>query len=205
MLERSYIIPLRKEWIKAPRYKRAKKAVSAVREFLMKHMKANDVKIGPQLNLAIWKRGIRNPPAKIKVSARKDEKGVVRVELFGFEVPKQEEKKPESKGLLGRLGERIASKTEKEEVEAAKVLEEKNEKLKEEKGKALDKEKEQKETKGKKKEEVEAAKVLEEKNEKLKEEKGKALDKEKEQKETKGKKKEEVEAAKVLEEKNEKL
>ena len=53
-LERTYTIPLRIEWLKTPKYKRAKKAVHAVREFTEKHMKCKNVLIGPKLNLKIW-------------------------------------------------------------------------------------------------------------------------------------------------------
>ena len=58
-LERNYIVPLRKEFMKAPRYKRAKKAVNALKEFLKKHMKSDNVKLGKNLNLEIWKNGIK--------------------------------------------------------------------------------------------------------------------------------------------------
>jgi len=91
ILERTYNIPLRKEFQKAPMYRRAKKAVIAVREFLSKHMKSADVRLGPRLNHQIWARGIRHPPHHIKVTVTRDEAGVAKAELFGF---KWEEKKP---------------------------------------------------------------------------------------------------------------
>ena len=64
--ERNYIIPLRREWLKTPRYKRSKKAVAAIRQFLSKHMKSDKVKLGRNLNLAVWADGIKNPPHKVK-------------------------------------------------------------------------------------------------------------------------------------------
>src|SRR3989344_5060271 len=84
-IEREYIIPLRKEWMKVPRYKKAKKAVKAIREFLARHMKIRDrdlkkIKIDRYLNEEIWFRGIKNPPAKIKVKAIKEGE-IVRAEL----------------------------------------------------------------------------------------------------------------------------
>jgi large subunit ribosomal protein L31e len=82
-MERTYTIPLRKEWSKTVRYKRAKKAVSAVKQFLVKHMKSDDVRLGKHLNKAIWARGIRNPPCRIRVTTSKDAEGVVRAELEG--------------------------------------------------------------------------------------------------------------------------
>ena len=66
-LERKYIIPLRKEWLKVPRYKRSKKSIIAISEFCKKHMKSDDVKIGKNLNLLVWSRGMKNPPHKVEV------------------------------------------------------------------------------------------------------------------------------------------
>jgi len=85
-IEREYTIPLRREWHKVPRYKRANKAVKAVKEFLAQHMKIRDrdlrkIKLDKYVNEELWFRGIKNPPAKIKVKAVK-EKDIVRVELF---------------------------------------------------------------------------------------------------------------------------
>ncbi len=81
VIDREYIIPLRKEFQKAPRYKRAKKAVTALKEFLSRHMKSDNIKIGKHLNLSIWKNGIKNPPHKIKVRAQKLEDGTVTAEI----------------------------------------------------------------------------------------------------------------------------
>jgi len=95
-LERTYIIPLRKEWLKKPKYKRAKKAITAIKEFLVKHMKSSDIKLGKELNEAVWFRGIKNPPHKIKVNVVKDDEGKVTANLFGV-VAKEEGKKEEKK------------------------------------------------------------------------------------------------------------
>jgi len=112
ILEREYIIPLRKEWLKAVKHKRAKKAVRAIKEFLAKHMKAEfeNIKVGKWLNNELWRRGIKKPAAKIKVKAVKDEKGIVRAELF--ELP-EFAKKIEAK--LKAKEEKLKSKDKKEE------------------------------------------------------------------------------------------
>jgi len=81
VLERVYNVPLRKEFMKAPRYKRSKKAVIALRQFIAKHMKSENVLIGKYANQFIWKDGIQNPPHHVKVNAIKDDKGFVKVEL----------------------------------------------------------------------------------------------------------------------------
>src|SRR3989344_4221338 len=99
-LERTYNIPLRKEWLKAPKYRRAKRAIAAVRTFLLKHMKASEVKIGQHLNMSIWKRGIKSPPHHVEVKASKDDKGICFAELVSAPVaaPVEEVKKaPEAK------------------------------------------------------------------------------------------------------------
>ncbi len=89
-LERTYNIPLRKDFLRTPRYKRAKKAMSALRIFLQKHMKSDNIKISKQLNESLWNHGIKNPPHHIKVNVVKEDDGTVRAELFGA---KKEEKK----------------------------------------------------------------------------------------------------------------
>ena len=91
-LERTYNIPLRKEYLKVPYWKRTNKAVIAAKEFLVKHMKSENIILGKALNEKLWQHGIRNPPHHIKVTVVRDEKGVVKAELFGAEVKKKEKK-----------------------------------------------------------------------------------------------------------------
>ena len=84
VLERKYIIPLRRSWQNVPRYKRANKAVKTIREFIARHMKVRDdiklVRLSKFLNQAVWSRGIKKPPAKIEVKAVKYSDGKVEVE-----------------------------------------------------------------------------------------------------------------------------
>jgi large subunit ribosomal protein L31e len=75
-LEREYVIPLRREFIKKPYYKRARRAAITVKQFIAKHMKVPErdldkVKLDVYLNNEIWARGKSNPPAKVKVKATK--------------------------------------------------------------------------------------------------------------------------------------
>ena len=123
VIERTYTIPLRKEWLKVPKYKRAKKAVKAVKQFLKKHLKVHreirldhtDIKLGRYLNLELWHHGIRNPPSRIKITVQKDDKGIVRAELFGkpIVVEKKEEAK---KGLAEKIKEKVTGKEEKPKI-----------------------------------------------------------------------------------------
>ena len=138
-LERTYNVPLRKEWLKVPKYKRAKKAARALREFLAKHMKSDDVKIGKYANLDLWKHGIKNPPHHINVIAKKDDKGVVTCEIVTApkEKPKKDEKvikdlKKESKVAEKKIKEEI-SELEKKTASITKDKEENKEPKKESK------------------------------------------------------------------------
>ena len=79
-MERVYTIPLRnvkdiKRTIRAPR------AIREIRNFLTKHMKAEEVKLDESINHVIWARGIQKIPSKITVKAVKDEEGVVEATL----------------------------------------------------------------------------------------------------------------------------
>ena len=117
-IERTYVVPLRRETLKSPRYKRAKKAVRTVKDFLGKHMKSDKVKIGTSINLAIWKNGIKNPPNKIKVTAVKDAEGIVKAELFGVKTEQKKEKKKKL-GLFRRKNQDSGVIEESKEVKEA--------------------------------------------------------------------------------------
>lgn len=95
--ERTYTIPLRKAILKAPKYRRAKRAMSEIRIFLKRHLKTETVKIGKHLNEHMWNRGMRNPPAKVKINAARDEEGVGYAELFGKPLVMKKEEKKEKK------------------------------------------------------------------------------------------------------------
>lgn len=98
-LERTYNIPLRHEYMKVANYRRTEKASRALREFLVKHMKSEEVKIGKFLNDFIWMHGMKNPPHHVKVNAVKVPEGIVYVELFGkpLKIGKEEKKAVEKK------------------------------------------------------------------------------------------------------------
>lgn len=103
VLERTYNVPLRREFVKSPRYKRTNKAVSALRQFIAKHMKSDNVKLGKNLNDALWRDGIKNPPHHVKINVIKDDKGVVRAELVGFEI-ELEKKQKAKESVAERMG-----------------------------------------------------------------------------------------------------
>ena len=74
-MERIYTIPLR-DVKKVPRTKRSPRAMRYIREFIQKHMKAEDVIIDQSVNEKIWERGIEKIPSKIKVKAVKEDETV---------------------------------------------------------------------------------------------------------------------------------
>ncbi len=75
--EKIYTIPLRHVWVVTPRGKRAPRAVRDVRNFVSRHMKAEEVSMSNEVNSALWARGINKPPRKITVRAVKDKEGKV--------------------------------------------------------------------------------------------------------------------------------
>ena len=47
--------------------KRAPRAVRAIRKFATEMMGTQDVRVHPQLNKAVWSKGVKNVPARIRV------------------------------------------------------------------------------------------------------------------------------------------
>ena len=79
-LTRTYNVPLGVVY-EAPPYRRAKKAITVIREFTIRHMKARQVSIDSEVNELIWARGIRHPPRRITLEMERDEDGIVKVKL----------------------------------------------------------------------------------------------------------------------------
>jgi len=75
--EKIYTIPLRHVWVVTARGKRAPRAVRDVRDFVARHMKAEEVAISNEVNAALWARSINKPPRRITVRAVKDKEGKV--------------------------------------------------------------------------------------------------------------------------------
>lgn len=134
-LERIYTIPLRRFWGRVPEYKRSRKAVLAIKNFIAKHMKVTDrnidnVKLDVYLNNEIWYRGHAKPPAKVKVKAVKDG-DVVHVgfaelpdhvkflKMKHLKIHKKEEKAPASKKEEPKEAKTAEQKTDEKEKEVA--------------------------------------------------------------------------------------
>ena len=159
-MERIYNIPLRKEFSKAPRYKKSGKSIRAIKEFIIKHMKTEEVKIGKYLNELVWKNGPKNPPHKVSVKAIK-ENNITKVELIDAPVEeKAEEKKTKApkktsdkkevkeslKKIEGDIKEEVKEEL-KEEGMKEEVADKVAEEVKEESGEEIAKEATKKEEK----------------------------------------------------------
>ncbi len=131
VLEREYVIPLRRKWLKVPKYKRANKAIKSIKEFLARHMRVEErdlrkVKINKFLNHEIWFRGIKKPPARIKVKAKKLKNGDVYAELaeipekVKWEIERDKRKEADAGAKKSADAEKKAEEKPEEEKEEAK-------------------------------------------------------------------------------------
>lgn len=147
VLEREYNVPLRREWLKAPKYRRSKKAGTALKEFLIKHMKPTkddkghiQLKIGKHLNEKIWANGIKNPPHHVKIVTTKDDKGLVKAELEGVKVeaPKEDKKgKKEAPKVEAKEAPKTEKKVDEKEAKTKKIEKEELETIKKEEPKVV--------------------------------------------------------------------
>jgi len=88
-------------WV-TPRYRRTDRVIGMIREFAIKSMKSDEVKLDQDLNRQIWRRGKTNPPRKIRLKLVKDEDGTVVVSLYD-EAIKDEQDKSRSKGKTSTI------------------------------------------------------------------------------------------------------
>ncbi len=80
--ERIYVVPFfpfLKRHIS--RNKRVPRAIRHLRDFTKRHMKVDRVIIDPEVNHAMWSRGIKKPPRRIKIRVVKTEEKVAEVFL----------------------------------------------------------------------------------------------------------------------------
>jgi large subunit ribosomal protein L31e len=89
--ERIYTVPLKEAW-NAQRYRRSEKAMMVLKAFAIRHMKAGAVKVDAAVNAAVWARGIKSPPHKIRVKMTKDDEGLVTITMADID-PKAEARK----------------------------------------------------------------------------------------------------------------
>ncbi|MHA1708136.1 MAG: 50S ribosomal protein L31e [Candidatus Heimdallarchaeaceae archaeon] len=107
-IESIYTIPFYPLLNKTAPYKRTPRAIRLLKEFILKHTKADVVQITEELNEFMWKRGIQKPPRKVKVKAiieTIDEEKIATVELIKEKVTVAERPELEGIGIPGELEE----------------------------------------------------------------------------------------------------
>lgn len=126
-IKRVYNVPLRKGWLKAPRWNRTKKAVKTLKKFLARHMKVEieNVYIGKHLNERLWQDGIKRPPHHVKLTVIKDKDGMVKAELEGFDYKDEKKEKKEEKSALGKAVDKITGADKKKGHKESKKEEQK--------------------------------------------------------------------------------
>merc|ERR1712164_12964 len=67
VVTREYTINLHKRLHSSTFKKRAPRAVRAIRKFATEMMCTEDVRVHPQLNKAVWSKGVKNVPHRIRV------------------------------------------------------------------------------------------------------------------------------------------
>ncbi len=127
-MERTYNIPLRKHFRRTSKWKKTKKAVSGLQQFLKRHMKVETVKLGPKLNEELWSKGGKNPPHHVKVDVISDD-GIAKAELSGHkytdktDLKKEEPKEKESKEPLKKEKKKTKESQNDSELQNSKSLE----------------------------------------------------------------------------------
>jgi large subunit ribosomal protein L31e len=113
-LSRVYTINLGKAWL-TPRYRRTDRVINMVREFAVKNMKSDEVKIDQDLSRHIWAKGKTNPPRKVRVKMVKDEDDIVTVSLYEEAAEMAEEEEKEEEEADKDKDKKKSKKTKKEE------------------------------------------------------------------------------------------
>ena len=149
-VERVYTINLGKVLL-SPNNQRAKRAINMIREFAIRHMKSEIVKMEEDVSHLVWQRGIRHPPRKIRVKLTKDDDGAILISKYQEEKLKKEEVEKKPKTQIEKSAEKVETKPEEPKpVQSEPVAEKESETKKEPKQKQ---EKPKKETKSEKSEE----------------------------------------------------
>lgn len=123
--ERIYTVPLKEAW-NAQRYRRSERAMMVLKAFAKRHMKAETITVDTTVNEAIWARGIKSPPHKIRVKMTKDDDGKVTITMAEVEAEteaKEEPKKGSKSKAKAEEEPKVEAKAEAEEepkVEAEK-------------------------------------------------------------------------------------
>jgi large subunit ribosomal protein L31e len=126
-IENIYTIPFYPRLNKTAPYRRAPRAINMLKEFIIKHTKADFVIITNELNEFIWKRGIQKPPRKVKVRAiveTIEEEKIATVELIHEKVDISIRPELEGLAIPGELEEEDEEEEEEDDVSAEEEIQE---------------------------------------------------------------------------------
>jgi len=86
VVTREYTINLHKRLHGISFKKRAPRAVKEIKQFAAKMMKTPDVRLDVKLNKAVWRKGVRNVPMRmrIQISRRRNDDEDAKEELYSF-------------------------------------------------------------------------------------------------------------------------
>lgn len=120
---RTYTIPLRKDSLKSPKWRRSERAISTLRKYISKHTKAESVKINHWISEQIWARGNKHPPARVKVNVSvKDKIAIVESSELSPRAKRIEDAKMKAKAEAEKKNKKTIipdKKKKKEEKEVA--------------------------------------------------------------------------------------
>lgn len=119
--ERMLTIPLKRELLKVPRYRRSTKAVRAARKYLIRQTKDSTVRLGQELNQLLL-QSRRQPVSTVKVKVYKLKDKLI-ANLMDAPIPAEEPKTKEAPKETTPKGEvQPEKKEEKLEAEKKEVL-----------------------------------------------------------------------------------
>jgi large subunit ribosomal protein L31e len=134
-IESIFTIPFYPQLNKTAPYRRTPRAIRMLKQYIVKHTKADTVVITNDLNEFMWKRGIQKPPRKIKVRAiveTIDEEKIATVELIHEKVEISIRPDLEGIAIPGELEEEEEEEEEEDTSDVEEIQEEIKEEVKEE-------------------------------------------------------------------------
>ncbi|GMM57099.1 hypothetical protein DAKH74_037150 [Maudiozyma humilis] len=89
VVTREYTINMHKRLHGVSFKKRAPRAVKEIKQFARMHMGTADVRLSPELNQAVWKRGIKGVEGRLRlrISRRRNEEENAKNPLFAYVEP----------------------------------------------------------------------------------------------------------------------
>ncbi len=128
MEEKLYTIPLSRAKT-APKVRRSLSAIKVIQEYLSRNLdiEMNSVHMDPSINEAIWSRGNKKIPSKLRVRVVQSEEGIIEASLPGVKTRSEIEMELEKKAKKEKKKEKEEEEKkgkEEEEKESGEVKEE---------------------------------------------------------------------------------